>query len=75
MSDEEETITIRFPISSWTGIVRGIEKWAGDSQFDIEILSDYEILEPQSRREERERSLREVAEERANGERPQPDWQ
>lgn len=45
-----DLITIRLPLASWQGIVNGLEKWAGMSQFDpeFEILSDYEVLEPSS---------------------------
>jgi hypothetical protein len=49
MPDQNDPIlTIRIPQSSWRGIVNGIEKWAGMSQFDpdLEILADYEIVDP-----------------------------
>lgn len=42
--DEDQILTIRIPRSSWTGIVIGIEKWAGRPREDIEILSDFEVV-------------------------------
>jgi len=34
-------LTVRIRESSWNGIVNGIEKWAGRSRDDIEILDFY----------------------------------
>lgn len=36
-------VEIRLPLSSWQGIVNGIEKWVGDSMSEIEILADFEF--------------------------------
>lgn len=38
-------ITVRLPLSSWNGIVNGIEEWAGDSMSEIEILSVFEFVD------------------------------
>jgi len=46
----DDLITIRLPKSSWNGIVNGLEKWTGLSQFvpEMKILSDYEVIDPPS---------------------------
>jgi hypothetical protein len=62
-------LTIRIPRSSWQGIISGIEKWAGRSQYDdIEILSDYEIVDPPEYRVVAAEKIAEVAREYANDE-------
>lgn len=41
----ESTVTLRMPLSNWDSIVNGIEKWAGDSAGEHEILQDIELIE------------------------------
>lgn len=43
--EPEPTVTLRMPLSNWRGIVNGIEKWAGDSASEHEILQDIELLD------------------------------
>jgi hypothetical protein len=39
-------VTLRMPLSNWSGIINGIEKWVGDSaDSDIEILQDIELVD------------------------------
>ena len=47
MSNEPESmVTLRMPLSTWRGIVNGIEKWTGRAAGDdIEILEDIELLD------------------------------
>jgi hypothetical protein len=46
MADRHDpTVTLRMPLSTWRGIVNGIQKWAGESAGEIEILSDVELME------------------------------
>jgi hypothetical protein len=60
-------LTIRIPRSSWQGIIVGIEKWVGRSQFDdIEILSDYEVVDPPEFRVVASEKVAEVAAEYAD---------
>ena len=42
--ESEPMVTLRMPLSNWRGIVNGIEKWAGDSASEHEILQDIELL-------------------------------
>ena len=44
-AEPQETVTLRMPLSNWRGIVNGIEKWAGDSASEHEILQDIELIE------------------------------
>jgi hypothetical protein len=58
----DDILTIRIPRSSWQGIINGIEKWVGRSQYDdIEILSDYEIVDPPEYRVVAAEKIAEVA--------------
>jgi hypothetical protein len=44
--ESEPMVTLRMPMSTWRGIVNGIEKWVGDgASSDIEILSDIELVD------------------------------
>jgi hypothetical protein len=41
----EAMVTLRMPLANWRGIVNGIEKWAGDSAGEHEILQDIELID------------------------------
>ena len=41
----DPTVTLRMPLSSWRGIVRGLEKWVGEGAEEIELLSEVELVD------------------------------